>query len=81
MKDKFQNIISEIKKSTNDKIDFCNKLISLDVDDGFDVFMANNQDAADLFDLAIRYLDNETTNRDEVWNQIESFIYKLGHKE
>ncbi len=76
----YPEIIFEIKENSADKNDFCNKLISLDVDDGFDIFMATNTNAAELFELAIRYLDNETVHRDEIWAEIERYVNKLQPK-
>lgn len=77
MSNNYPSMISDIKKKSNDKVDFCNKLISLDVDDGFDIFLANNKNAAELFDLAIRYLDNEALDRGAVWDEIEKRIDKI----
>lgn len=74
MNNNYNDIISELIKSSIDKTDFCNKVISLDANDNFDEYISNNKDVSEIFELCIRFLDHETTDKEEIWSQIESII-------
>lgn len=55
----------------DDRDKVCRDIISLTISKDFDVTYKNSLKVANIYDLAIRYLDKDVIAKDEVWEELK----------